>query len=289
MTEESKSKEEDSRQDQAPTTRRSRTLERRNTIPIEIGVLEECTINEAEAKYFPPPDDSTAESVSHAAKTELLKLPKEARNILAGGIAGIAAKSLVAPVDRIKIMYQISNAHFHVTDIPRVALRIIKSEGLAALWRGNTATMIRVFPYSGVQFMVYDRCKLYFLHKHANERNEQVERKYGLSPVESLVSGMIAGCVSVVCTYPLDLTRAQLAVIRTTADRKHDLVSVLFDNYRQRGLFGLFRGISPTLIGILPYAGIAFALNEQGKRQVRRESFAKRRSSTHAAAARFST
>ena len=31
---------------------------------------------------------------------------------------------------------------------------------------------------------------------------------------------------------------------------------------------GLFQGITPTVLGILPYAGIAFTINEQGKRRV---------------------
>jgi hypothetical protein len=43
---------------------------------------------------------------------------------------------------------------------------------------------------------------------------------------------------------------------------------VLVDNYVKRGIQGLFRGLSVTLLGILPYSGIAFALNEQGKREV---------------------
>ena len=40
------------------------------------------------------------------------------------------------------------------------------------------------------------------------------DEKAGLTPVESLVSGMTAGAVSSLCTYPLDMARAQLAVLR---------------------------------------------------------------------------
>ena len=154
---------------------------------------------------------------------------------------------------------------------------IVHNEGFMALWKGNTATMIRVFPYSGVQFMVFDRCKLFFLHEH--ERGRYVSfvadhSKWGLTPVESLIAGMVAGTVSVVVTYPLDLTRAQLAVLRR---HNHDGLptkgfwAVLTDNYKHRGLLGLFRGITPTLMGILPYSGVAFTLNEQGKKRVRSE------------------
>jgi hypothetical protein len=45
-------------------------------------------------------------------------------------------------------------------------------------------------------------------------------------------------------------------------------MGVITDNYKQRGTAGLFRGVTPTLLGIMPYSGIAFALNEQGKQEV---------------------
>jgi solute carrier family 25, member 42 len=95
------------------------------------------------------------------------------------------------------------------------------------------------------------------------------DRKWGLTPLESLLAGMVAGTVSVICTYPLDLARAQLAVLKKTSTSNQGFVGVLKENYGRGGMAGLFRGISPTLLGILPYSGIAFALNEQGKQEVR--------------------
>merc|ERR1712032_788741 len=87
------------------------------------------------------------------------------------------------------------------------------------------------------------------------------------------MAGSFAGAVSVICTYPLDLIRAQLAVLKTTKNEKkkrtREFFDVLMVNYRKGGTGGLFRGISPTLVGILPYSGIAFTINEQAKRQVR--------------------
>jgi Mitochondrial carrier protein len=265
----------------------SRIRTRRSTIPIELEDPEDCTVGEAESDFFPSAsDDDIHETVHQSAfKDELLKLPKEVRNILAGGIAGLVAKSVVAPIDRIKILYQVSTARFHLLGVSKVVRNIIREEGASALWKGNTATMIRVFPYSGIQFMVFDRCKQFFLREHeifhsnnhtpasahtkTSSPDDRHDRKWGLTPMESLVSGMIAGTVSVVCTYPLDLARAQLAVLKKKATHNQGFVSILVENYRRAGVTGLFRGISPTLLGILPYSGIAFALNEQGKREVR--------------------
>ena len=159
--------------------------------------------------------------------------PREIRNLVAGGIAGMVAKSVVAPVDRIKILYQVSSRKFHLRDVPRVALKIMRTEGFTALWKGNTATMIRVFPYSGIQFMVFDRCKTAFLKAH-EERNDS-SRQWGLSPLESLLCGSFAGICSAVCTYPLDMTRAQLAVLKRSKHvRNLGFVGVLAKNYKER-------------------------------------------------------
>jgi len=65
------------------------------------------------------------------------------------------------------------------------------------------------------------------------------------------------------------MTRAQLAVLKRKRNAPHvGFVTILNKNYSERGVKGLFRGITPTMLGILPYAGIAFTLNEQGKRKI---------------------
>lgn len=186
-------------------------------------------------------DDKSALMKSHITsqdvKDEVLKLPEPLRNLLAGGVAGMVAKSIVAPVDRIKILYQVSSARFSLADVPRVARTIMKEEGVAALWKGNVATMIRVFPYAGVQFMVFDKCKSTILRR-AEERNRvngETSKEVGLTPLESLLAGSVAGATSVVATYPLDLTRAQLAILKRKRNEKNmGFVGVMSKNFRDQ-------------------------------------------------------
>ena len=175
------------------------------------------------------------------------KLPLDIKNLTAGGLAGMVAKTIVAPIDRIKILYQVTSTPFYLRDVPGVATSIIKEEGFQALWKGNTATMIRIFPYAGIQFMVFNKCKSYLIDLHDekgqysndvtkssnnNIDEDRKDRKWDLSPLESLVAGSTAGAVSVLCTYPLDLTRAQLAVLKKKKTKKSDgFVRVLTGNY----------------------------------------------------------
>lgn len=177
------------------------------------------------------------------------RLPQEIKNLVAGGIAGMIAKTVVAPMDRIKILYQVTSTPFYLSHIPSVVGRIVKEEGFQALWKGNTVTMIRVVPYAGIQFMVFNKCKSYLLSLHKEEEGsvpveakkrinsngpQKRDRKWDLTPVESLVAGSAAGGLSVLFTYPLDLTRAQLAVMKTHKTKHNDgFITVLFGNYRK--------------------------------------------------------
>lgn len=260
------------------------TVQRRTSLPQALEDPEDLTVGQEEAEYYEIEQRKKLAMGPAALLTDqilpkegIAALPRELRNLLAGGIAGMVAKTFVAPFDRIKILYQVSNAKFRLRNIPSVVGNIIRNEGLSALWKGNLATMIRIFPYSGIQFMVFDRIKRYYLgnHKqHLTDSDEEVQkearnRKFGLTATESLIGGMIAGSISVLCTYPLDLSRAQLAVLKK---HKHSantgLYGILQGNYQRKGVAGLFRGITPTIVGILPYSGIAFTLNEQAKREV---------------------
>jgi len=227
----------------------------------------------------------------------------------------MVAKSVVAPVDRIKILFQVSSEEFCLRKVLQIMARIYNEEGLSGLWKGNSATMLRVFPYAGIQFMTFDAVKAYIL-KVNNEGEVHAEYAHGrqLTNVESLFAGSFAGFVSCTFTYPLDFARARLAVegvegahylrpsvpvvgggaagaavagpsavggaaaaaaegIRGGGGKRathRNVVDIFRAAYREGGFLSLYRGITPTLLGILPYAGIAFTINDKANYQIHR-------------------
>lgn len=59
--------------------------------------------------------------------------------MISGAAAGAVSKLLTAPVDRVKIMYQVSSSRqFSISAGMRTAADIIRTSGVAALWRGNS-------------------------------------------------------------------------------------------------------------------------------------------------------
>jgi hypothetical protein len=194
------------------------------------------------------------------------------------------AKTIVAPVDRVKILFQVTNEKFSPSHALSLARKILKVEGITGLWKGNSATMLRVFPYAGSQFFIFDAMKKRILlrKKRAREGEAGFIRRltgggknlYGLSTAEGLMCGSVAGAVSAFLTYPLDLARARLAVeIALKGAGNHHIrrgpISVLRQLVREEGLASLYRGVVPTLGGIVPYSGIAFTINDICKHEVR--------------------
>lgn len=73
-------------------------------------------------------------------------------------------------------------------------------------------------------------------------------------------SGSLAGAISVSCTYPFEVIRVNLAI----QTERTSLVAICKHIYHDGGLSSssavanFYRGYTPTLLGILPYAGMSF-------------------------------
>ena len=67
-----------------------------------------------------------------------------------GGMAGIIAKTAIAPIDRVKFLFMASISEFTAKNVMNEIKRIRIEEGVRSLWKGNLAQIIRVFPYSGI-------------------------------------------------------------------------------------------------------------------------------------------
>lgn len=74
-------------------------------------------------------------------------------DFLMGGVSAAVSKTAAAPIERVKLLIQnqdemikagrLSEPYKGITDC---FARTIKDEGVLALWRGNTANVIRYFP-----------------------------------------------------------------------------------------------------------------------------------------------
>lgn len=80
------------------------------------------------------------------------------------------------------------------------------------------------------------------------------------------LSGALAGLTASSLTYPLDLARARMAVTDKYSGYK-TLREVYIKIWQCEGPKTLFRGYVPTLMGVIPYAGMSFFTYDTLKRE----------------------
>ncbi|CAH8615524.1 unnamed protein product [Heterobilharzia americana] len=80
-------------------------------------------------------------------------------NLLAGGLAGCVAKTSIAPLDRAKINFQSTRMPYNVRSLIQFLKNTYYKQGFLFLWRGNTATLARIFPYAAIQYSAHDHYK----------------------------------------------------------------------------------------------------------------------------------
>jgi len=184
--------------------------------------------------------------------------------LFSGAIAGAVAKTVIAPADRVKIMYQVDAAkEFSLNGALRTAKHIIETEGVRALWLGNGVQMIRVMPYAGVSFLAFPKYEAYlqkFISSCAPKFGIDLStRDDELRIFSRFFAGAAAGATATTMTYPLDMLRARFAAMGLAAKGPWADLSTLV---KTQGLRSLYNGLSPTLLGIVPYAGISFTTFE---------------------------
>lgn len=203
-------------------------------------------------------------------------VPVYVKELIAGGSAGAFAKTAVAPLERTKILLQTKTEGFRCLGVYQSLKKLFKHEGIAGFYKGNGASVFRIVPYAALHFMTYEQYRSWILDNYS---------ALGTGSIVDLLAGSAAGGTAVLCTYPLDLARTKLAyqvadargAIHNGTRQLHThpaysgIRNVMQRVYNEAGVRGLYRGIGPTLIGILPYAGLKFYVYEELKRRVPEE------------------
>jgi solute carrier family 25 protein 42 len=211
--------------------------------------------------FVPPIPPAPVKMGTEGAKKDAAAFDRQKRisqvvtSLAAGAVAGAVAKTIIAPLDRTKINFQISaDKRYSFRGAVRFLVRSFKNEGLLMLWRGNSATMARVVPFAAIQYASHEQWK-----RILNSTNSK-----DLPPLRRYAAGSLAGVTASSLTYPLDMARARMAV--TQKCTYNNLFEVFVKIYRLEGTKAFYRGFTPTVLGVIPYAGTSFFTYETLKK-----------------------
>uniref|UniRef100_A0A5B6ZA59 EF-hand domain-containing protein n=1 Tax=Davidia involucrata TaxID=16924 RepID=A0A5B6ZA59_DAVIN len=172
--------------------------------------------------------------------------------LIAGGVAGAASRTATAPLDRLKVVLQVQTTRAYI--IPAIK-NLWKEGGFLGFFRGNGLNVMKVGPESAIKFYAYEKLK--------NVIRDAREEDHGdIGTTGRLIAGGLAGAVAQTAIYPMDLVKTRLQTCACEGGKVPNLGKLSKDIWVQEGPRAFYRGLVPSLLGIIPYAGIDLAAYE---------------------------
>ena len=137
-------------------------------------------------------------------------------------------------------------------------VKIIKEEGPPELYRGLAPSLIGVIPYAATNYFAYDTLRKAYRKVCKTEK---------IGNIETLLIGSAAGAISSSATFPLEVARKHMQVGALSGRQVYkNVVHALASILEQEGIPGLYRGLGPSCMKLVPAAGISFMCYEACKR-----------------------
>ncbi|RAL52863.1 hypothetical protein DM860_007631 [Cuscuta australis] len=184
------------------------------------------------------------------------------RDIVAGAVMGGVVHTIVAPIERAKLLLQTQESNAAILAGGRqrrfkgmldCIVRTVREEGFLSLWRGNGSSVIRYYPSVALNFSLKD---LYRNIMHSNFHEGHLLS----GPSANFIAGATAGCTTLVIIYPLDIAHTRLAADlgRTDARQFRGISHFLRTIHEKDGIRGVYRGLPASLHGMVVHRGLYF-------------------------------
>ncbi|MCO5547095.1 hypothetical protein L7F22_000537 [Adiantum nelumboides] len=197
------------------------------------------------------------------------------RDLVAGALMGGVAHTIVAPIERTKLLLQTQDSnmaimgghHKRYNGMLDCMIRIVKEEGVSSLWRGNGSSVMRYYPSVALNFSCKD---LYRTLLSSGEQGTNLIR----SARHNFMAGAAAGCTALVVVYPLDIAHTRLAADTGRAEARQFKGLLHFINtiYKKDGMRGLYRGLPASIQGMVVHRSVYFGGFDTAKDVMLKES-----------------
>ncbi|CAE5965687.1 unnamed protein product [Arabidopsis arenosa] len=166
----------------------------------------------------------------------------------------------VAPLERIKILFQTRRDEFKRIGLVGSINKIGKTEGLMGFYRGNGASVARIVPYAALHYMAYEEYRRWIIFGFPDTTRGPLLTLLTWSGQSSLIKLIWNSAVQVVGS-----AKAQVKAIPLDQIVYRGIVDCFSRAYTESGFRGLYRGVAPSLYAIFPYAGLKFYFYEEMK------------------------
>lgn len=194
---------------------------------------------------------------------------REVGEFLSGALAGAMTKAILAPLETIRTRMVVGVGSKHIVGS---FVEVVEQHGWQGLWAGNGINMLRIIPTQAIELGTFECVKRTMTSaqetwNHTECPRMQIGRvslKFSLSWISPVaVAGAAAGIVSTLACHPLEVLKDRLTVSREAYPCLSIAISKI---YRDGGIGAFYAGISPTLIGMLPYSTCYYFMYDKLKK-----------------------
>ncbi|XP_060037525.1 mitochondrial adenyl nucleotide antiporter SLC25A23 isoform X3 [Erinaceus europaeus] len=218
------------------------------------------------------------------------------KQLVAGAVAGAVSRTGTAPLDRLKVLMQVHASKTNRLNMWGGLRSMVLEGGVRALWRGNGINVLKIAPESAIKFMAYEQIKRAI---RGQQETLQVQERFVagslagataqtiIYPMETLKNRWLqkysyesanpgilvllaCGTVSSTCgqiaSYPLALVRTRMQAQASVEGGPQASMLGLFRHIlAQEGVRGLYRGIAPNFMKVIPAVSMSYVVYENMK------------------------
>ncbi|TRY83625.1 hypothetical protein DNTS_022103 [Danionella cerebrum] len=178
--------------------------------------------------------------------------------LVSGSLAGAIAQSSIYPMEVLKTRLALGKTG-QFDGISDCAKHILKKEGLVAFYKGYIPNMLGIIPYAGIDLAVYETLKNWWLQKFATDSADP-----GVFVL--LACGTMSSTCGQLASYPLALVRTRMQAQASQEGSPQMTMTGLFRHIvRTEGAIGLYRGLAPNFMKVIPAVSISYVVYENLK------------------------
>lgn len=147
------------------------------------------------------------------------------------------------------------------------ARKMWQTAGLRSFYRGLPMGLIGMFPYAAIDLSTFEYLKRTLAHRNALRRHcHEDDASPGNFATGAI--GAFSGALGASVVYPLNLLRTRLQTQGTATHRPtyRGVWDVATRTVRNEGVRGLFKGITPNLLKVVPAVSLSYVAYENSKR-----------------------
>lgn len=178
---------------------------------------------------------------------------------IAGSLAGATAQTIIYPMEVLKTRLTLRKTGQY-SGMADCARQILKMEGVRAFYRGYLPNTLGIIPYAGIDLAVYETLKNAWLQRYCVDSADP-------GVLVLLGCGTISSTCGQLASYPLALIRTRMQAQAITEGKpKLTMLGQFKYIISHEGVPGLYRGITPNFLKVIPAVSISYVVYEHMKK-----------------------